>query len=376
MSVLSRYVFREILSHLAGVLAVIVGIFLVRRFALLLADAAEGALPIGIIVHLLALRTVMALPSLLPVILYLAVLLALGRLYQDQEMTALAGCGVPAARIRRAVMAFALITAVLIGILSSSVRPWANARFRAVKHAAMNESELAQVRPGRFYLLDEEDQQTIFADGRTAEEPGHLEGVFVHTRRKGRLSVFTAQVALEQRDEASGYRFLRLFDGQRYDIDMKDDDRQITTYHEFSIRAPLPGDLTDSSDGGTRSLFHLAASSAPEDQAELQWRLSMPVSALLLALMALPLSHTSPRQGKYAKLFVAILLYTAYRGLLGVAETWIADGMLPVIPGLWGVHALAAGIVLLLHVTEPERAWRPFTRAGQRSAAPAAARES
>jgi lipopolysaccharide export system permease protein len=299
MSVLSRYTVREIVSHLSGVFAIILGIFLVQRFASLLADATEGSLPIDAISRLLALRTLMALPSLFPVTLYIAILLALGRLYQDQEMTALAGCGVSPWRPRRTIIAFAVLAMLANGLLAFSVRPWAAARFQAVRRAAMAESEIDRMRPRRFYPLDQGEEQVIFADSRSELDPGVLQDVFVQVREGAKISVFTAKVAVENRNQAGGYRFLRLFDGQRYDLDTQRDNHQITTYQEMSLRAQRPEAAAPEREE-TRSALALARSDRPKDAAELQWRLANAVSVLLLALIAIPLSRTSPRQGKYA----------------------------------------------------------------------------
>lgn len=354
MSILSRYTVKEILSHLTGVLAIILGIFLVQRFASLLGDATEGSFPVAAISHLLGLRTVMALPSLFPVTFYIAIFLGLGRLHQDQEMVALAGCGVAPGRIHRAVILFAAFAAVLNGLLSFSVRPWAAARFQTVRHAAMSESKIADVRAQRFYSFEDGDQTVLFAEARVEEEPGVLQKVFARVRHRGKLSVFSAKRALEQRDAAHGYRFLRLFDGYRYDLGAGGDVREITAYREMTIRTSLGGKTAPPEREETRSATALAASADPKDAGELQWRIANAVSVLLLALLAIPLSHTNPRQGKYARLFVAILLYVAYRSLLDAARHWMEDGWLPFFPGLWVVHALCLLVAVALFAMGPE----------------------
>jgi lipopolysaccharide export system permease protein len=353
MSTLSQYTVKEILSHLTGVLAIILGIFLVQRFASLLADATAGSFPVAAISHLLGLRTLMALPSLFPVTLYIAIFLSLGRFHQDHEMVALAGCGVPPTRIHRAVLLFAAFAALFNGVLSFSVRPWAAGRFQAVRSAAMSESKLTDVRPQRFYSFEDGDETVLFAEGRRDDEPGVLQGVFARVRHAGKLSVFSAKKALERRDTEHGFRFLHLFDGYRYDLDTKGNVRDITQYRELSIRTPLGGGPPPDREE-TRSAAALAASSDPKDAGELQWRIANAVSVLLLALLAIPLSHTNPRQGKYGRLFVAILLYVAYRSLLNAARHWIEDGWLPAFPGLWVVHALCFAVAVVLFVLGPD----------------------
>ena len=354
-SVLSRYVVREILLHVLGVLAIVLGIFLLRRFAGLLTDAAEGALPANVILHLLGLRTIMALPSLLPVVLYVAILLGLGRLYEDQEMTALNACGVGPGRIRLIVLGFAVIVAAGIGVLSYSTRPWAANQLQVVERRAASEVSADSISPGRFYELGGEAEQVVFAEGRSLADPQVLENVFVQYRKGRELSILYSTQALVHRDEDSGYRFLRLRGGYRYDLRPDKRQYEITSYEEFVIRTPVRMILPEEREQKARPTSDLFRSRDLHDRAELQWRLSMPVSALILAILAIPLSRVDPRQGKYAKLLLAILLYTVYRQLLSTAKNWVAGGDLSVFPGMWVVHFLCLVLALFLYLRGAER---------------------
>jgi lipopolysaccharide export system permease protein len=368
VSILSRYAIKEVLTHLTGVLAVVLGIFLVRRFGTLLDAAAEGILPATVVFQLLGLRTIMALPSLLPVTVYLGVILGLGRLYRDEEVTAMRGCGVAPRHIRRPIVAFSVGAAVVVGILSFSVRPWAGGRFEHIRDHATTTMEMGRMSPGRFYEIDgDADEQIVFAEGRSATDPGMLEHVFVQQRDGDRLSVLVASRALEHRDVDGGSRVLRLLDGHRYDIDPDGGDYQITRYGEFMIRTNLSIAPAGEEPEETRPTRALLASRDPRASAELQWRLAMPVSTVLLALIALPLSPVNPRQGKYSRLFTGILVYMGYRQLLGAAKNWVADGTLPGLPGLWVIHALAALTALVLVAWEGEWAYRRSGRPANRT---------
>ncbi len=371
MSILSRYAIKEILSHLAGVMVIVVAIFMVRRFADFLSSAAEGDLPSGVLLHLLGLRTIMALPSLLPVGLYVAVLRGLGRLYEDNEMMALATCGVPPRRIYASVIAFSVLAAAVAGGLSFWARPWAAVTFHAVRDQATKQAGVDQMRPGRFYELKGGAEQAVFAEARSAADPRFVENVFVQQRDGEGISVLSAARAAELVDVRLGYRFLRLFDGYRYDLGTDARHFDITRYEELVIRAPLEGTGGGSSQDHNLSALALARSSDPEDAAELQWRIASPVSAFLLVLLAIPLSRISPR-GQYAKLLVAIALYLGYSQLLGIVKKWVANGVWPTLPGTWAVHALCLATALALLLAHrvvdlgPQR-WSAITWWGPRA---------
>lgn len=349
MSILSRYTIREILSHLAGVMVIVVAIFMLRHFADFLGDAADGDLPSRVLLELLGLRTVMALPSLWPAALYIAALLALGRLSDDNEMTALGACGVSPGRIYAAVIAFALFAAAVAAGLSFWARPWAAVAFHELRNQATREVGLGQMRPGRFYQVNGA-EQSVFAETRSATDPEVVEHVFVELRDAHGISVLSAARATEVIDPELGFRFLRLFDGYRYDLGTEAKRVEITAYEELVLRTPIEGPVADSSNLQSHNLsaLELARSSDPEDAAELQWRIASPVSAFLLVLLAIPLSRISPRRGRYVKLFVAIGLYLAYGQLLGMVKKWVANGVWPTVPGTWAVHALCLATALLL----------------------------
>jgi lipopolysaccharide export system permease protein len=353
MSLVTRYTTREVLSHLAGISAVVLGIFVLRRFGMLLDEAADGSLPLAVVVHLLFLRTVVALPSLMPAAVYFAVLVALGRLHQDHEMRALEACGVAPRRVERAILALGLVAAVAIGVLSLWARPAAGVRFDAVKRDALAASGLDRMRPGQFYDLPGEMEQVVLAEGRAADDPGALENVFVQRRDAHGVVVLTARRAVEQR--GADVRFLRMVDGYEYDIDPRGYVREITRYGEMTLRTRTSGPAPDEGAERARSTAELWRSEDRRDRAELQWRLAMPVSTFLLLLAAFPLGRVDPRQGRHGRLVVGLAVYVVYRQLLGATQSWIETGAVPVLPGLWAVHA--AFLVLTV-------AWRVWAEDG------------
>jgi lipopolysaccharide export system permease protein len=80
----------------------------------------------------------------------------------------------------------------------------------------------------------------------------------------------------------------------------------------------------------------------------MQWRLSTPLSTLLLALLGVPLSQSNPRKGKFANLGLAIVIFAFYYQLFVIAKTWVEKGKVPPLPGIWWVPALLAGLTVVL----------------------------
>lgn len=361
MSTLDRYTTREVLSHLAGISAVVLGIFVLRRFGLLLDEAADGSLPFFSVLHLLGLRTLVALPSLAPAALYFAVLVALGRLHQDYEMRALEACGVAPRRLARPVLALAAVAAVVIAVLSCWARPLAGARFDAVKGEALAGVGFDRMQPGRFYELPGGVEQVVFSERRSSGDPHVLEDVFVERRDPEGLVVLTARQAVEQREPGEEWRFLRLLDGYQYDIDGRGEVREITRYEQMTVRTAIAAPAPEEREERARSMSALWHSDDPREIAELQWRLAMPVSAFLLVLAALPLGRVDPRHGRHGRFVVALVVYVVYRQLLAAVQSGIESGSVSAFPGLWAVHLAFLVFALALNLQADGRvlAWRP-----------------
>lgn len=338
LPLLDRYVVREVASSAAAGFLIVLAIFLVTRLSSLLSDAAIGSLPGSVIASLLALRTLMALPSLLPAVLYVGVLLAINRLSRDRELLAMESVGLGPARLDRAVLGFALCAAVGIAVLSFAGRPWAAARFYEVRDNAIAASGLDNITPGIFYELHSPGHEVVFAESRSAAEPEYLENVFVQRRTETGIAVFSARRAVESRDASGALRLLILQDGVQYDLQPNGERHVVTEFERLAMQLPVIPPDPDVTLEKSLSARTLIAAHDPESIAELQWRSAMPVSAVLLCLLALPLGRTDPRHGRAGRVFLAALLYVAYRSLLATARSWVADGALPATPGLWLVH--------------------------------------
>jgi lipopolysaccharide export system permease protein len=81
--------------------------------------------------------------------------------------------------------------------------------------------------------------------------------------------------------------------------------------------------------------------------AELLWRIGLPLAALNLAVLAIPLAFVNPRAGRANNLVFALLTYMVYSNLLSVCQAWVTQEKLRFGIGVWVVHV---GMFLLLLV--------------------------
>lgn len=363
--VIDRYILREILYTFLVVLFVLFIIFLSNRFVRILADASAGDLANELVLTMLGMKVLGALVIILPLGLFMAVLLGLSRLYKDSEMVALTACGVSVRRIYRSVIALALAVAAVVAVVSFYVAPWAEEQSYRLRDAQEAQPLLSGLGAGRF-------AEPAGADGvmyfERAADDGLMYDVFLQQHGRDGEVVLSAQRGRRWQDE-SGAQYLILLDGYRYDGMPGDAAFRIVKFEQHAVRIEardVAPSLRKQRARPTRELFGADDAVAV---AELQWRISMPLSVLFLSLLAVPLSRTSPRQGKYSKLFVAVLIYLIYSNLLGVSNSWVARGRLAPEVGMWWVHAALLCSIWLLFVRQYGLHWVLRSMFGRRAPA-------
>jgi lipopolysaccharide export system permease protein len=360
-STIDRYVLREVAWSLGGVTSVLLAILVSYQLARILGTAAERGFPHEIVFALIGLTTLENLMILVPIAVLLGVMLALGRLYHESEMTAVRASGVGPERLYRPVFALALPIAIVLGWLAFVVGPAARDGAEQLRGRGLRDAQFGMLEPGKFRTYAD-GQAVFYAEQLSAD--GRLENVFVQRLAGDRVEVATAAWAEHRVLHGGQTQLVVLHDGERIEgVPGQASFRRIRfVEHGIPVVVPAAG-------GGRvgperRPTAELLGSSQPADVAELQRRLSMPVMVLVLALIAVPLAAVRPREGRYARVAIAVLLYFLYSNLLSAAQVWIEKGQLPPAVGTWWVHALVAalGLALLLRQS-PASGWRREARA-------------
>ena len=355
-----RYVLREVAVSWLAVTMVLLAILVSGQLAKILGLAAEHGFPRDIVFALIGLTTLQNLVLLVPIGMLLAVMLALGRLYHESEMTAVRACGVGPARLYRPVYALALPVAVGLAWLTFEVGPAAYDGAEELRGKAMRDAQFGHLEPGSF---------RTFADGKAVfyaerkDANGRLANVFVQRYENDRVEVATAAWAEQRVLDGGQTQIVVLHDGERVEgVPGKADFRRIRfVEHGIPVVVPEPGAGRDLPE--RKSTSELIGSATLPDIAELQRRISMPIMVLVLALVAVPLAALRPREGRYARVAIAILIYFVYSNLVSAAHTWVAKGSIAPIVGSWWVHMLVVAVgLVLLHRQSPLTAWRTPAR--------------
>jgi len=340
--IIRRYLYSEILYTLSGLTALLVLIYISHRFMVYLVQAAAGNLPTMFIWQLLAMKLLSDLMLILPLGFFLAILLALGRLYKDNEITVMAACGIGVPV--KSLMFLGVLMSLFVGGLSLLLAPWAERQMAELKTEAHQVAEVSGVVAGRFKEFNQ-GQGSFYVESIRSENQ-HMYGVFAQLNLPDKQIILTAKQASQRL--IAGALFMIFQDGYRYERVPGQLNYVVTDFVEHRMRLPdriQPPAATEQETLSTLTLWQQTDLAA---QAELQWRLSLPLTAILLTALAIPLSRTSPRQGQYAKIFAGILLCLVYNNLLNIAKKWVERDMISPLIGLWWVHGLMLLVVILL----------------------------
>lgn len=349
--IISRYLAKEVLMTCLGVVTVLLLIFMSNQLVRFLGMAAAGRLAGSVVLKLLVLQMPLLLGLLLPAAFYLAILLAYGRLYVDNEMTVLFACGISREHLLTLTYRISTVVIVLVAIFML----WLNPKIMAYREHIMAQHGPATLMqtllPGRFQSINHDN--TVYYVEHMTRDHKEADKVFMASHvKKGNeqhWDIITGERAHQMRDPKTGEQYILIDNGYRYFGRPGHADYRVIHFKQFGVQLPegnVP--INDDPDSQpTTTLLALALGSTPARfgaMAELQWRISMPFSVLLLVLLAVPLSRVNPRQGKYAQLLPAIIIYIIYANLMFVARDWLEEAKTPFFLGLWWVHALLLAV--------------------------------
>ena len=350
LRILDRYILREIVVGWLGVIGVLLAILITNTVARVLARAAEGQYPRGVVFELIALGVVQNLAVIMPIGLALAIVLALGRFYHDSEMSAAQACGAGNRPILVPVVAFTVILAILLAVLSLAIAPRTTGRMLTLRSEALRAGQFAPITAGKFRMFGN-GSTVVYAQG--AEKDGTLTRVFVERDRGDHLEVALAQRATHAYAENGNLQVITLYDGERYEGIPGERKFRIVRFAENSIPVRLPELAGTVSSLEGVSTHDLLTGRDPEKLAEFHFRIAFPVMAIVLGLICVPLARLRPRQGRYARVGFAVLIFFVYIQLTIAGRMWLARGVVPMWLGLWWVHLVVIGLAAGILLTPP-----------------------
>ncbi len=345
LTILQKYLYREWLTTFLAITIVLLMVLLGVSLGDLLGDVADGVLPVSLVGKQLLYRLPEGLGLILPLSLFMGVMFGMGRLYRDNEMAVMRATGFTWVNMLKPLifLVLPLVALLLVNglvLLSGAAKASDTAFEKAYKSAV-----LWGLRPATFHTLSKGDL-VIYIES-MGDSGNDLKNIFLLNRNK---SPENAKIIREQTwfaksgrfwiDEATGKRYIELSDGEILDRDTSTLELKKVGFERAQLIMPENRQQVKSRDLQRKTSSELLASASSKDQSELQWRWSPALVALLMALLAIPLSYVAPRDSRGGRILIGLLVYALYINLLTVSRDWMASSVTPSSIGIWWVHVI------------------------------------
>jgi lipopolysaccharide export system permease protein len=347
--IFQRALLREFASLAGAVFMTLFAIALTTRLIRLLGQAAGGKIPSDAVIAFLGFFALGTLPVLLSLTMFISVLMTLTRGWRDSEMVIWFGSGLSLTAWLKPVMLFALPQIAVIAALSMFISPWAAQMGAQYATRLETRDDVSRVSPGVFG--ETSSRERVFFVESVSGDSSSVQNVFVSSTQQSRSGVSMSRSGRTETAE-NGDRFIVLEQGRRYEGAPGAEQYRVTEFDRYAARIETREGREPAVTHKNTPTWALIMNPSSQNLGELVWRFGVPVSSLILVLMAIPMSFVNPRAGRSVNLMIALLTYVVYSNLLSVSVARVAQGKLDFAVGAWAVHA---AMVLLLVVLFAQR---------------------
>lgn len=341
-----RALLREFASLAGAVFMTLFLIALTVRLIRLLGQAAGGKLPSDAVIAYLGFFTLNALPILLSLTLFITILLTLTRSYRDSEMVIWFNSGLSVLAWVRPVLTFAAPLVAVIATLSVFISPWAVQKSEEYRVRIDSRDEVSRVSPGVFGESSSKDR-VFFVESISGDDL-MVQNVFVNSVQHRKTGIMMSSRGFVEVSPV-GDRFLVLLNGRRYEGNPGSAEFRVMEFERYATRIESKEGEAPAVTQKSLSTLELIQMPTNPNLGELVWRLGVPISALILALLAIPMSFVNPRAGRSINLLFALLTYMVYSNLLSLSQARVIQGKMAFATGIWLVHGVMLAVLLFLY---------------------------
>ncbi len=343
--IFQRALLREFAANGVATFVVLLAITITTQLIRFLGYAARGNISSDAVLTFLGFASLRYLPILLSLTLFISVLLTLTRNYRDSEMVVWFTSGQGLNAWIRPVLIYALPLVFVIAVLSLSLSPWAIAKTDEFRHQLESQDDVAAISPGVFKESSHEER--VFFVEKLAANLTTVANIFVHSDEGGEIGTTVAKQGYQE-TAPNGDRFLVLLKGRRYIGPPGSAEYRVIEFEKYGLRIEASEAKAYQPSIKALPTTDLFGEKSAEARAEMIWRLGLPLSALVLCLLAIPMSFVNPRAGRSLNLMLAALLYMLYSNMLSIIQAWVAQEKIGSLLGMWAVHLTMLALTVAL----------------------------
>ncbi|APR35311.1 LPS export ABC transporter permease LptF [Paraburkholderia sp. SOS3] len=342
--IFERSLQRELAYTAGAVFMVLLTLVLTTMMIRIVGFAASGEIDPRDVLVLIGLTVIGYLAIMLVATLFVSILFVLTRWYRDSEMVVWLSSGVSLTQFIRPVGVFATPIIILIAFFVFVGWPWSNQQNKLIRARFQQRDEVSLLAPGQF--RESTVSHRVFFIEKMSPDQSHVENVFVTSTENGKVNVVVSKFGHTE-TQKNGDRFVVLENGRRYDGEPGHPDFRIMEFARYGIKIQSQPVVTTPTATGTPTL-ELLRNPTRDNLAEFAWRAGLPLIAINLMLLAIPLAYQNPRRSRTINLVMAVLIYLTYSNVLNVVQSWIQQGKMSFAVGLVGLHLVVAAIVVFI----------------------------
>ncbi len=329
---------KELARSFGATLVVLVTVVMTMMLIRTLGQASRGNVNPSDVIMVMGFTVVGQLPTILGLSLFVSVVGSLSRMYRDSEMVIWFASGRGLVSFLPPLLRFAWPVLAVIAILATLVWPWSNQQIQQLKTQYSQRSDIDRIAPGEFQESSD-GSRVFFIDKDSAQTASNVFIVTNDSRGESVTSARSARLAVE-----NGRRMAILSDGQRMQTQTGSEGVKISEFKEYGLQVGTSTAGTEEEQSARAQYTHrLWSNSEPAFQAELGWRLGLPLAALNFVVLGLAVASVNPRAGNSASLMIALFAFIIYYNLMTLGESWVSAGRL----GAFSFMALLHGGTLL-----------------------------
>ena len=353
-TIISRYLLRNLIVFFLAITFIIGLIVFGNQLVLTTQESLSYGIPIKELMPLVGFNMLRDIPIILTLSLFLSIIITISQLYKNSEAVVMNSIGLGDRDFINLIKPIVFFTFIVVFYLTIFAVPWAKQQKSYAEDETVNASEFSFITEGKFESFKNGEIVFYASESKTTDTVGeqNMEEIFIYALDKGKPVIVLASEAKKYTNAKSESIYLRLKNGIRYEGLPGNENINILNFEKYDLEI-VSGDIQKSissfSEIEEKNTIDLLREGGVKANAEIQWRISQPISVLILSIFGVFLGKSSPRTGKGINLIVGVVLFMLYNNALLVAKSAIESGQLSSIIGMWGVHLLLLLILIIFY---------------------------
>jgi len=353
-TIISRYLLSNLIVFFFAITFIIGLIVFGNQFVLTVQESISFGIPIKELMPLVGFNMLRDIPIILTLSLFLSIIITISQLYKNSEAVVMNSIGLGDKNFMNIIKPIIFFTFIIIFYLTIFAVPWAKQQKSYAEDETINASEFSFITEGKFESFKNGDIVFYASESKLNDIVGeqNMEEIFIYALDNENPVIVLASEAKKYTDAKNDSIYLRLKNGTRYEGLPSNGNINILNFEKYDLEI-VSGDvqksITSFSEIEEKNTIDLLREGGPKANAEIQWRISQPISVLILSIFGVFLGKSSPRTGKGINLIIGIVVFMLYNNALLVAKSAIESGQLSPLIGMWSIHLLLLLILIIFY---------------------------